>query len=96
ADDLRQRIGADPTVWCVKTLVPFTGRPAVEHGTVTERGFALRAFALAQESGYTVLPGGLGQVLVDGADAALLHSSAARDVWVPSSEDLRAPARVAT
>lgn len=96
ADYLRQRIAADPTVWCVKTLVPFTGRPAVERGTVTERGFALRAFALAQESGYTVLPGGLGQVLVDGADAALLHSSAARDVWVPSSEELRAPARVAT
>ena len=70
ADDLRQRIAADPTVWCIKTLVPFTGRPAVERGTVTERGFALRAFALAQESGYTVLPGGLGQVLVDGADAA--------------------------
>lgn len=96
ADELRVRIAADPTVWCVKTLVPFTGRPAIDGGAVTERGFALRAFSLAQESGYTVLPGGLGQVLLDGADGALLYSSAARDVWVPTSDDVRTHARVAT
>ncbi|KXP01556.1 circularly permuted type 2 ATP-grasp protein [Tsukamurella pseudospumae] len=96
ADDLRARVAADPSVWCVKTLVPATGRPAIDRGTVVERGFALRAFSLAQESGYSVLPGGLGQVLLDGAAGSLLNSSAARDVWVPTSEDLRAPARVAT
>ncbi len=96
ADELRRRVAADPTVWCVKTLVPFTARPAAVDGAVTERGFAMRAFSLAQESGYTVLPGGLGQVLLGGADGALLESSAARDVWVPTPEDLRTSARVAT
>ncbi len=95
AEELRARVAADPSVWCVQTLVPFTARPAVDGGVVAERGFALRAFSLAQDSGYTVLPGGLGQVLLDGADGALLHSSAARDVWVPTPDDVRAPVRVA-
>lgn len=96
ADDVRRRVADDPSVWCLKTLAPFTGRLAAERGAVVEKGFALRAFSLAQESGYSVLPGGLGQVLLDGADGTLLHSSAARDVWVPTSEDVRASARVST
>lgn len=96
AGELRRRVADDPAVWCVKTLVPFTGRPALEAGTVTDRGFSLRVFSLAQDSGYTVLPGGLGQVLAAGAAGTLLQSSAARDVWVPTPDDVRAPARVAT
>ncbi|GAB3126631.1 circularly permuted type 2 ATP-grasp protein [Tsukamurella serpentis] len=96
ADELRARIAHDPSVWCLKQLADFAGRPAVVDGAVTEQGFAMRAFSLGQEAGYSVLPGGLGQVLFDGADGALLRASAARDVWVPTSEDLRASARVST
>ncbi|BDH57236.1 hypothetical protein MTP03_21750 [Tsukamurella sp. PLM1] len=99
ADDaagLRSRVAADPAVWCLKTPTPLATRPALDRGSVVDKGFALRAFSLGQESGYTVLPGGLGQVLLDGAAGALLDASAARDVWVPTPEDVRASARVST
>ncbi|MFC7752849.1 alpha-E domain-containing protein [Tsukamurella soli] len=42
------------------------------------------------------MSGGLGQVLVDGEAGELMYSSAAKDVWVPISEDTRTGVRVAT
>ncbi|WP_019203129.1 circularly permuted type 2 ATP-grasp protein [Tsukamurella sp. 1534] len=91
AETLRARIAADPTVWCVKTLVPFATEPALDRGVeVVDRGFGLRVFSLGQEAGYSVLSGGLGQVLLDGDEGARMHSSRARDVWVPAGEEARA------
>ncbi|CAM3694993.1 circularly permuted type 2 ATP-grasp protein [Tsukamurella strandjordii] len=96
ADGIRARIAEQPALWCAKELVAFDTEPALEGGAVVDRGFALRVFSLGQESGYTVLGGGLGQVLLDGPSGAQLNSSAARDVWVPAGEDTRASMRIAT
>ncbi|MFT4087208.1 MAG: circularly permuted type 2 ATP-grasp protein [Gordonia sp. (in: high G+C Gram-positive bacteria)] len=96
--ELRTRIDAEPQFWCAKRLVDFSQAPSLlpGDGEVSARGFALRAFTVAQESGYAVLSGGLGQVLSDGPDGRLLSSSAAKDVWVPISEEVRTGVRVAT
>lgn len=99
---LRARIGREPQLWSAKRLVEFSRAPSItlrgRHatGTAVARGVALRAFTVAQESGYAVLSGGMGQVLADGLDGRLLVSTAAKDVWVPISEEIRSGVRVAT
>lgn len=99
-DRLRTRISDEEHLWSAKRLVEFSQAPSLLPGdrpdTATARGFALRAFTVAQESGYTVLSGGLGQVLADGLDGRLLVSPAAKDVWVPISEEVRSGVRVTT
>ncbi|MFT3660103.1 MAG: circularly permuted type 2 ATP-grasp protein [Gordonia sp. (in: high G+C Gram-positive bacteria)] len=97
-EQVRARIDADPASWCARRLVEVSQVPSMVPGdrVVTARGFSLRAFTVAQESGYKVLSGGLGHVLAGGLAGRLLHSSAAKDVWVPVSEEVRSGVRVST
>lgn len=103
AQALRARIAAEPELWCAQELVEFSSAPSLiepagSSGPVepVSRGFGMRAFSVAQESGYAVMSGGLGQVLADGAAGRQHISIAAKDVWVPISEDTRSGVRVAT
>ncbi len=99
-DGLRARIAVEPEMWCAKELVEFSQAPSQVARdsvvSVTPQGFGLRAFSVAQESGYAVMAGGLGQVLAEGIAGRMMYSSAAKDVWVPISEDTRATVRVST
>lgn len=106
AERLRARITAEPEMWCAQELVDFSEAPSLapdgvgttpgRNATVEPRPFGLRTFSVAQESGYAVMGGGLGQVLADGVDGRLMQSVAAKDVWVPISEETRTGVRVAT
>lgn len=90
-DTLRARIEVDPWQWVGRDCPAFSVSP----GAVTVPGgrsrlrpasTALRTFAVAHGTGYTVMPGGLGQVLADGVAGAGLRSVAAKDVWVVAPE----------
>jgi uncharacterized circularly permuted ATP-grasp superfamily protein/uncharacterized alpha-E superfamily protein len=93
--ELRARIAAQPGFWCAKELVDFSLAPTIS-GDCRPRPFGMRTFSVAHDSGYAVLGGGMGQVLADGAAGTMMVSVAAKDVWVPISEDTRASVRVAT
>ncbi|GAA1089223.1 circularly permuted type 2 ATP-grasp protein [Tsukamurella spumae] len=99
AEALRARVAAEPELWCAQELVEFSTAPSLigaDGGVPAPRGFGMRTFSVAQESGYAVMSGGLGQVFADGAPGRQMVSVAAKDVWVPISEDTRAGVRVAT
>ncbi|MDF0529170.1 circularly permuted type 2 ATP-grasp protein [Tsukamurella sp. 8F] len=97
ARELRARVAEEPELWVAQEVPDYSTAPSLlDDGAVAARGFGMRTFSVAQESGYAVMGGGLGQVLSDAADGTTSGTAAAKDVWVPISEDTRAGVRVAT
>lgn len=90
--DLAARISARPGAWVAQEPVEASTTPSVEGRTLRPRPTSLRMFAVADESGYTVLSGGLGHV--GAPPQAMLGRptmGTAKDVWVLAPE----PATVA-
>ncbi|GAA1903332.1 circularly permuted type 2 ATP-grasp protein [Williamsia serinedens] len=90
-DATRDRVEAQPWQWVGRSCPAFSVSPsAVRSPGGTSRlrpaSVTLRTFAVAHGTGYTVMPGGLGQVLADGPAGAGLRSVAAKDVWVVAPE----------
>lgn len=90
-DDLRRQIAATPWAWTAQAPIDASTAPVVTRSGLEARRVLLRTFAVAGETGYEVLPGGLarvaafpGQHLISNMSGAL-----AKDVWVlarPGSE----------
>lgn len=100
---LSARIEAEPWQWAGRRLMPFSVAPTTTPGPFrpTAMGSALRAapvgiraFSVAQGSGYAVMPGGLGHVLADGPAGSAMNSIAGKDVWVTTVEPASSQARV--
>ena len=89
---LRQRILASPETWVGQRRAAFGLATVVSGHRLARRRVALRTFAVAGPSGWSVLPGGLGRVLADPSADATTAVVAAKDVWVRSSH----PDRVGT
>ncbi|NMO05051.1 circularly permuted type 2 ATP-grasp protein [Gordonia sp. TBRC 11910] len=91
-DDLRARIDATAWQWVGQRIDDFSVAPSTTPGTVASSNMlraapvGIRAFSVAQGSGYAVMPGGLGHVLADGLLTSPTNSIAAKDVWVTTSE----------
>ncbi|MGZ8179763.1 circularly permuted type 2 ATP-grasp protein [Williamsia sp. SKLECPSW1] len=91
-DQLCARIDADSWQWVGRAVPDFSVSPSSVgwSGRGTSRlrpaPVSVRTFAVAHGTGYTVMPGGLGQVLADGAAGAAMSSVAAKDVWVVAPE----------
>ena len=87
-DELRARVCAQPEAWVGQQPAPFPDAPAVDGPDVIARRVGFRAFSVAHESGYVVLPGGLGRVVRDSltppgfSDRAGSLLVASKDVWV--------------
>ncbi|GGM17381.1 circularly permuted type 2 ATP-grasp protein [Nakamurella endophytica] len=91
---LRARIAAEPARWVGQERAPFAEAPVVVGDRLVARRVGLRAFVVAQPTGYLVLPGGLGRVLREPSDgtgdsrphaaaaATVAAAVAAKDVWV--------------
>lgn len=102
-DSLTARIEAEPWQWVGRRQMRYSVAPTTTSGGYrsTSRESALRAapvgvraFSVAQGSGYAVMPGGLGHVLADGAAGSAMDSIAGKDVWVTTVEPTGAQARV--
>lgn len=92
-DTFRRRIVAEPQRWVGQTPAPFSQAPTVAGARLAPRRVGLRAFVVAHESGYVVMPGALGRVVRDPLSTAgpggagdtadqLAGQVAAKDVWV--------------
>ena len=88
----RLRVQAEPTRWVGQEPAPFSQAPTVAGTRLAPRRVGLRAFVVAHESGYVVMPGALGRVVRDPLSAAAAGAAtgadqmagqvAAKDVWV--------------
>ncbi len=82
---LRAEVTATPHRWAGQPYVPFSVAPVAGTDGVTAGQVGMRLFAVAQQTGYLVMPGGLGRVLpLDQQTRSESTVTGAKDVWVPS------------
>ncbi|MEP6980437.1 MAG: circularly permuted type 2 ATP-grasp protein [Nakamurella sp.] len=97
AATLRDRVRDQPGRWVGQPFVPFSVAPVATADGLESRQVGMRLFAVAQSTGYLVMPGGLGRVLP--LDQQTLRSSSvaeAKDVWIRSDSTAPTAARDST
>ena len=82
--DLADRLRARPFEFAAQEYLPLSSLPVWSDAGVQARQTVLRAYAVAAENGYKVMPGGLTRVSAsDGPPAISMQSdSGSKDTWV--------------
>jgi uncharacterized circularly permuted ATP-grasp superfamily protein/uncharacterized alpha-E superfamily protein len=90
-DDLAARIRAHPERYVAQERIALSTAPVLRAGHLEPRPFVLRSFAVASESGYLVMPGGLGRVSSSSSSFVTSNQlgGVGKDVWVLASEPER-------
>lgn len=98
----RTRVAAEPGAFVGQELLPLSTTPTVGAAGLAARPLTLRAFAVARDGAYRVMPGALGRIAPDASgvpretDAGPVALS--KDVWVgkglPEAAAPRGPAAV--
>jgi len=88
---LRAQIRAHPHRFVAQERVPLSTAPVLRAGKLEPRPFVLRSFCVASESGYLVMPGGLGRVSSSSSSFVTSNQlgGVGKDVWVLASEPER-------
>ncbi|TVQ88473.1 MAG: hypothetical protein EA400_09180 [Chromatiaceae bacterium] len=84
-------IRAEPYRYVAQEEVTPSTAPAYIDGIIEPRPFVLRSFMVAEEEGYTVMPGGLSRVAL-GADTPMVSNQLGglgKDTWVLATEPER-------
>jgi uncharacterized circularly permuted ATP-grasp superfamily protein/uncharacterized alpha-E superfamily protein len=90
-DALIESMRANPSHYVAQERVTPSTAPALIGQRLEPRPIVLRTFLIAEDDGYAVMPGGLGQVALD-PDAALVSNllgGLGKDAWVLASEPER-------
>lgn len=86
AAELKARVAAEPHRWVGQPFLPFSVAPVGTEDGLMARQVGMRLFAVAHQSGYVVMPGGLGRVLpLDQQTRRSSGLTEAKDVWVRSA-----------
>lgn len=90
-DDLRAQIEARPMAWVGQERVLTSGTPTLTDDGLVARRSLLRAFAVARNDSYAVMPGGLTRVAPDDGHGRISNQNGAiaKDTWVLASEPER-------
>lgn len=82
--ELVDRIKAEPWRWSAQTPVQPSSAPVVGASTLEPRELVLRTFGVANQDGYTLLPGGLARLAANPQQFAITnaHGAVSKDVWV--------------
>jgi uncharacterized alpha-E superfamily protein len=85
-EELVRRIETEPHAWVAQEPLPLSLAPTVVDGGIEPRPMLLRTFAVAAESGYRVMPGGLAQAAATPHELIVTNQQGAvsKDVWVLS------------
>lgn len=85
-DQLAETLKANPFDYVARERVTRSTAPLWENGMVSSSFIALRAFAVAKDDGYSVMPGGLTRVSdrLEPLDLSLLTGEGSKDTWVYS------------
>ncbi|MCX6470112.1 MAG: circularly permuted type 2 ATP-grasp protein [Corynebacteriales bacterium] len=100
-DTVGDRIDADPWQWVARRPEGFSVAPSMAPAApgagmrLRAAPVAIRTFAVSSSSGYSVMPGGLGQVLEPGPAGSTMRAVAAKDVWVTNADGVGDTTRVA-
>lgn len=88
---LASRIRAHPERFVAQERIALSTAPVLRGGRLEPRPFVLRSFAVASESGYLVMPGGLGRVSSSSSSFVTSNQlgGVGKDVWVLASEPER-------
>jgi uncharacterized circularly permuted ATP-grasp superfamily protein/uncharacterized alpha-E superfamily protein len=81
---LSARIQADPPLFIAQKLDSLSTAPALQEGHLVPRPVMLRGFAVANQEGYRVMPGGLARVSLglDTLRSSLQRGGISKDLWV--------------
>jgi len=82
---LIDKIQTAPHLFVGQESLPLSTAPVLEEGRLTPRPVLLRGFAVAEDDGYRIMPGGLARVSSGGLDslqAALQKGGISKDWWV--------------
>ncbi len=85
-DTLKRHIAFDPDLFAAQERVEFSTAPTWEKEGLVPRPIGLRAFLVATENGYRVMPGGLTRVSPDagGRFISLQRGGTSKDTWLIS------------
>ncbi|HVO22048.1 MAG TPA: circularly permuted type 2 ATP-grasp protein [Candidatus Margulisiibacteriota bacterium] len=88
---LAERIRAEPHLFVGQEHLALSTAPVVAGGHLEPRPMVLRAFAVARDEGYVVMPGGLSRVApsTDTWVVSNQFGGVSKDVWVLASEPER-------
>ena len=84
----QNRIRKNPLQFVAQEYVTGAQTPTWHNGQIQPRASVLRTFAVASESSYSIMPGGLTRVNLD-TDKKIIsnqHGSVSKDTWVLASE----------
>jgi uncharacterized circularly permuted ATP-grasp superfamily protein/uncharacterized alpha-E superfamily protein len=84
----KNRIRKNPLQYVAQEYIPCANTPTWHGGVIQPRAAILRTFAVASESSYAVLPGGLTRVNLDASEKIISNQSGSvsKDTWVLASE----------
>jgi len=90
-EELKAQIRAHPHRFVAQEQVALSTAPVLRAGRLEPRPFVLRSFCVASESGYLVMPGGLGRVSSSSSSFVTSNQlgGIGKDVWVLASEPER-------
>ncbi len=86
---LRDRMFADPRAFVAQEQVSLSTVPVREDGDLAPRYLVIRALAVFDGQGYTVMPGGLARVSPDATslDVSVAAGGSSKDLWVMGESD---------
>ena len=89
--ELKAQIRAHPQRFVAQEQIALSTAPVLRAGRLEPRPFVLRSFCVASESGYLVMPGGLGRVSSSSSSFVTSNQlgGIGKDVWVLASEPER-------
>ncbi|MCB1756628.1 MAG: circularly permuted type 2 ATP-grasp protein [Gammaproteobacteria bacterium] len=87
-DALRREIRATPENWVAQNQLQLSEAPCSGPAGLEQRGLILRGFAVAHDTGYTVMAGGLTRVSSDSVEGLVSNQigSLSKDTWIVSSD----------
>lgn len=87
-DELQRKIRAKPHLFLGQEQITFSTVPSLSDAHIEARHSILRCFAVAAESGYQLMPGGLTRVAADKDQVTVSNQSGAlsKDTWVLAEE----------
>jgi len=87
-DELRRRIDARPGQFVAQERVAFSSVPSLDRDGLSARHAMVRSFAVARDSSYVAMPGGLARVApADGGQiVSAQNGGVSKDTWVLASE----------
>ncbi|WP_282056958.1 circularly permuted type 2 ATP-grasp protein [Maribacter luteus] len=92
-NDLKKEIERSPYSYVAQEKISFSTAPNLVQGTIESRNLVTRAFCIASDKGYSVMPGGLVRVAPDSKTVRVSNQrgGTSKDFWVledhPIKED---------